>query len=189
MKQALIIVDIQKDFCPGGSLAVKEGDSVVEPSNRLVTYFEKKGLPIFFTRDWHTADHSSFMEQGGIWPPHCVAGTDGARFHETLHVPGQAVIISKAAERSADAYSGFEGTDLADRLRSLRVRDLVVAGLATDYCVKNTVLDALKEGFSVTVALDAIRAVNVNPGDGERAIEEMKKGGADCTSTEKILNR
>jgi len=187
MKKTLILVDIQKDFCPGGSLAVKEGDRVVEPSNRLVAYFEEMGLPIFFTRDWHTADHSSFREQGGIWPPHCVAGTDGARFHEALHVPGQAVIISKATERNADAYSGFEGTDLADRLRSLRVRHLVVAGLATDYCVKNTVLDALKEGFSVTVAMDAIRAVDVNPGDGEKAIEEMKKGGADFIVTREIL--
>ncbi|MDR3238008.1 MAG: isochorismatase family protein [Spirochaetia bacterium] len=178
MKQALIAVDIQNDFCPGGSLAVADGDKIIAPANRLIKLFEQKGYPVFFTRDWHPADHSSFNENGGAWPPHCVAGTQGALFHKDLIVPERSFVISKAVEKNSEAYSGFQGTDLSVRLRSLGINDLVVIGLATDYCVKSTVMDAIQEGFAVTVISDAVGAVNVQPDDGEKAMLEMQKAGA-----------
>ncbi|MCL1911857.1 MAG: nicotinamidase [Leptospirales bacterium] len=178
MKRALIAVDIQNDFCPGGSLAVAGGDEIIAPANSLIKSFTEKGEPVFFTRDWHPADHSSFNENGGMWPPHCVAGTDGARFHKDLIVPENAFIISKADKPGLEAYSGFEGTELSARLRSLGIDSLVIAGLATDYCVKATVMDALKEGFAVTVASDGVRAVNAASGDGDKALLEMSEAGA-----------
>ena len=187
MRQALIIVDVQNDFCKGGALAVADGNSVIEPINKLVRFFEEKEYPIVFTRDWHPVRHSSFSENGGLWPCHCVADTDGACFHEKLIVPDHAIIISKAIGTHVDAYSGFDSTDLEERLRSLKVESVVVAGLATDYCVKNTVLDALKAGFDTAVILDGIRAVNVAPGDGERAVEEMRRAGARTVVSDNII--
>ncbi len=174
MKTALLIVDIQRDFCPGGTLAVDEGDKVVEPANRLIRCFEEHGWPIYFTRDWHPENHCSFEVNGGPWPPHCVAGTSGAEFHADLYVPPGAAIISKADDPEKEAYSGFEETQLCDLLKKQSVEDVVIAGLTTDYCVKNTALDAHRFGFSVTVAIDAIRAVNVKPEDGRRAITLMQ---------------
>jgi len=178
MKRALIAVDIQNDFCPGGSLAVAGGDKIINVANALIKSFVKKEEPVFFTRDWHPANHLSFKENGGIWPPHCIADTKGARFHKDLIVPENALIISKAHEPALEAYSGFEGTDLSARLRSLNVDSLVIMGLATDYCVKSTVMDALKEGFEVTVISDGVMAVNVADGDGEKALSEMREAGA-----------
>ena len=178
MKQALLLVDIQNDFCPGGSLAVPEGDTIVEPVNRLVEKFDRAELPVFLSRDWHPGDHCSFKDHGGDWPPHCVADTEGAAFHPNLKVPSRGIVISKATTKDSDAYSAFEGTSLKDRLLSLKVTDLIIAGLATDYCVKATVLDALGEGFKVTVVEEGIRGVNVNPEDDKKAIEDMKKAGA-----------
>ncbi|MEJ5315467.1 MAG: nicotinamidase [Tenuifilum sp.] len=175
--KALIVVDVQNDFCPGGALAVTDGDKVVDPINELSKQFEADGLPIIFTRDWHPANHLSFKENGGIWPPHCIAGTPGAAFHPNLYFPSVAFLVSKATEPDMEAYSGFQGTGLASWLRQIDVDELVVAGLATDYCVKNTVIDAIKLGFKVTLALNAIKAVNVNPIDGETAINEMKSLG------------
>ncbi|TAL36720.1 MAG: bifunctional nicotinamidase/pyrazinamidase [Spirochaetes bacterium] len=187
-KKALILVDIQNDFCPGGALAVSGGDAVLEPSNRLIERFLDDGMPVFLTRDWHPADHCSFKEQGGIWPPHCVAGTGGAEFHPGLNIPPGAAVISKAMERETESYSGFGGTDLAQRLRKQDVDSVVVTGLATDYCVKNTVLDALREGFRVTVVREAVRAVDVNPGDGARAVGEMERAGAVVAGIEETLS-
>lgn len=178
MKTALILVDPQKDFLPGGALAVPGGDEILEPVNRLVEHSERRGHPVFLTRDWHPADHSSFTENGGPWPPHCIADTPGAEFHSGLNIPGAAAIVSKATSADVDAYSGFQGTDLSDRLRKLGVSRLIIAGLATDYCVKNTVLDGLQLGFSVTVIRDGIRAVNVDAGDEAAALEEMTAAGA-----------
>ncbi len=175
---ALIIVDVQNDFLPGGSLAVPEGDRVVPVLNRYIELFHSRGLPIYATRDWHPADHCSFEAQGGIWPPHCVAGTEGAAFAPDLRLPEDAVIVSKATTADKDAYSGFEGTDLAQRLRAQHVQRVFVGGLATDYCVLNTVRDALAAGFQVRVLRGAIRAVNVKPGDGQRAEAEMTELGA-----------
>jgi len=175
---ALIAVDVQNDFLPGGSLAVPEGDAVVPVMNRYLAAFAAHALPVFATRDWHPTKHCSFKAQGGIWPPHCVAATRGAEFAPGLVLPPDAVVVSKAATPEADAYSGFGGTDLAPRLRAMRVARLYIGGLATDYCVLNTVRDALTEGFAVLLLADAIRAVDVHPGDGARALDEMRRLGA-----------
>jgi nicotinamidase/pyrazinamidase len=175
---ALIAVDVQNDFLPGGSLAVPAGDAVVPAMNRYLAAFGARALPVFATRDWHPSNHCSFKAQGGIWPPHCVAATRGAEFASGLALPPTAVIISKAATVEADAYSGFGGTGLAAHLRAGGVKRLFIGGLATDYCVLNTVRDALAEGFEVLLLADAIRAVEVKAGDGARAQGEMQTRGA-----------
>jgi len=175
---ALIIVDLQNDFLPGGSLAVPDGDAVVPVLNTWIRRFRAAGLPIFATRDWHPADHCSFQDQGGPWPPHCVVGTKGAEITPELVLPPDAFLHSKATRPEKEAYSDFEDGDFGHQLRELDVTRLFIGGLATDYCVRATVLDALKEGFQVVLLLDAIRAVEVQPGDGERAIAEMREAGA-----------
>ena len=175
---ALVIVDVQNDFLPGGSLAVPHGDEIVPVLNAAIAEFQAKGLPILATRDWHPANHCSFKANGRPWPVHCVAGTSGAEFAPGLVLAGNVMIISKAAGAEQDAYSGFAGTDMHQRLRATGVRRVFVGGLATDYCVLNTVKDARSAGYEVVLMLDAIRAVDVNPGDGERAIAEMKRLGA-----------
>lgn len=175
---ALIAVDVQNDFLSGGSLAVPEGDAVVPALNRYLAAFGARALPVFATRDWHPPNHCSFKAQGGIWPPHCAAATRGAEFASGLALPETAVVISKAATPEADAYSGFGGTDLAARLRAGGATRLFIGGLATDYCVLNTVKDAITLGFGVLLLADAIRAVDVKPGDGARAQAEMQQLGA-----------
>jgi len=175
---ALIVVDVQNDFCPGGALPVPDGDKVVPVLNRYIDFFRAAGAPIFFTRDWHPKDHISFKTYGGIWPPHCVQNTWGAEFHPALKVEEKDFIISKGFESSKEAYSGFEGTDLDDQLKRLNIKEIFVGGLATDYCVKQTVLDGLKRGYRVYLLEDAVRGVDVNRGDSLRAIEEMVKAGA-----------
>lgn len=179
---ALIVVDVQRDFLPGGPLGVPAGDQVIKPINRAVGMFERAGLPIFYSRDWHPTDHISFKARGGPWPRHCVAGTDGAAFAPTLRVPASAVVISKATTPDRDAYSAFQGTTLASLLRAQDVLRVYVGGLSTDYTVKATVLDAKREGFDVKVLKDAVRAVDVQPGDGERALQEMQQSGAQLTT-------
>jgi nicotinamidase/pyrazinamidase len=180
---ALVVVDVQRDFLPGGALGVPAGDEVVEPLNRAIQAFERAGLPVFYSRDWHPPDHCSFKAQGGPWPPHCVAGTAGAGFAPGLRLPLDPDVISKATTRERDAYSAFQGTALAQRLRAAGARRLFVGGLATDYCVKATVLDARAGGFDVELLGDAVRAVEVNAGDGERALREMQSSGAKLTTT------
>lgn len=175
---ALIIVDLQHDFLPGGSLAVTDGDAVIPVLNRAIAAFSAAALPIVATRDWHPADHCSFHAQNGIWPAHCIVGTHGAAFSPALRLPETAVVVSKATSAGRDAYSGFDGTELASMLREQGVTRVFVGGLATDYCVLQTVMDALKLGFEVILLEDAIRAVNVKAGDGERAIAQMSAGGA-----------
>lgn len=177
-RKALIIVDLQNDFCPGGALGVKDGDKVVPVVNDLINEFTRQGYPVFATRDWHPPHHVSFKERGGPWPPHCVQNSEGARFHPDLKLPPSATVISKGKNPDNDTYSGFDGTDLAERLREDGVDEITVCGLATDYCVRATVLDGLKAGFKVNVVLDATRGVNVRPGDADRAIREMKAAGA-----------
>ena len=173
-KDGLIVVDLQVDFCPGGALAVAEGDEVVAPVNGLL---DIPGWMKVATRDWHPADHASFQAHGGIWPVHCVAETRGAAFHPRMNAGKVEMVVSKDTTRDAESYSGFNGTSLADDLRARGIGRLFVCGLATDYCVRATALDARREGFEVVVVEDAIRAVNVNPGDGEKAIEEMRAAG------------
>ena len=182
-KDALIIVDVQNDFCPGGALAVTDGDQVVAVLNRLIAEFERSGLPVVATRDWHPQRTAHFNTHGGTWPPHCVQGTKGAEFHANLALGEGAVIISKGMAENADSYSGFDGVDacgvrLADLLRERAVERLVVGGLATDYCVKQTALDGLDRGFKVVVLEDAVRGVNVKTGDARQALDEMKHAGA-----------
>ena len=183
-KKALIVVDVQNDFCPGGSLAVAHGDEVVAPLNRLIKEFLDRGEPVFKTRDWHLAKTKHFAAYGGVWPVHCVQNTRGAEFHPDLIDDPRINIISKGIDESADGYSGFDGTQLAQLLREQDVEEVWVGGLATDYCVKHTVLDALHEGFRVKALADAMRAVNVNPADGTKAIEEMRSAGAEIVGSE-----
>ncbi len=175
---ALIVVDVQRDFLPGGALGVPDGDAVVPVLNRYIALFGQAGLPVVFTRDWHPANHCSFRAQGGPWPPHCVAASAGAAFAPGLDVPAAAAVISKATTAEADAYSGFQNTGLADWLRRHGCRRLFIGGLATDYCVRATVLDALAEGFAAVLLRDAARPVDVQPGDGTRAEREMRDAGA-----------
>lgn len=175
---ALLIVDAQQDLLSGGSLAIPGADEIVEPLNAYIAAFEAQGLPIFMTRDWHPANHCSFKGAGGAWPPHCVQDTPGADWAEGLNVVDDARIISKATDPAIEAYSGFSGTSLLTLLRELDVRRLFVGGLATDYCVHATVLDARSEGFEVVVLADAIRGLNARPGDETRAICEMLESGA-----------
>jgi len=175
---ALIVVDVQNDFLPGGALAVGRGDEVIEPLNRRLRAFAAAGLPIFATRDWHPANHCSFKAQGGPWPPHCVPGTPGAEFAAALKLPPGTQIVSKDTTPDQNTYSAFGGADLRERLEQAGVRRVFVGGLATDYCVLNTVLDACKAGFEVLVLESAVRAVEVHPGDGARALEQMQRAGA-----------
>ena len=175
---ALLIVDMQYDFLPGGSLGVPKGNEVIGPINALIRLFREQGLPVYASRDWHPANHISFADRDGPWPPHCVAGSRGAAFSDELDLPPDAVVVTKADTADVDAYSAFNGTGLAERLRAGGIERVVVCGLATDYCVLNTVLDARTNGFEVLAVLDAMRAVEVKPGDGERALAEMAGRGA-----------
>jgi nicotinamidase-related amidase len=176
MTRALVIVDFQNDFTPGGALAVPDGDQIAGRVDQLA----RSGAfdLVVATRDWHPAGHGSFAEQGGPWPPHCVQGTPGAELHQALDRTLVDAVVDKGQDPATEGYSGFEATNLAELLRERDVEHVTVVGLATDYCVRNTVLDALREGFGVTVDSTAARPVDVRPGDGERALEEMRAAGA-----------
>jgi nicotinamidase/pyrazinamidase len=174
----LLVTDIQNDFLSGGSLAVAGGDEVVPVLNGYIGAFVAQGLPVYATRDWHPPGHCSFYEQGGPWPVHCVQGTPGAAFSAALRLPPDATVISKATLQNEEAYSSFHGTDLDSHLRADGIRRLFIGGLTTDYCVLNSVKDARGLGYEVFVLADAIRAVDVQPGDGKRAEEEMASVGA-----------
>jgi nicotinamidase/pyrazinamidase len=175
---ALLVVDVQRDFLPGGSLAVTDGNAVIEPLNDYIRAFETRELPIFFTRDWHPANHCSFADAGGGWPVHCVQGTAGASFAKGLDVTSADPIISKGTDPSAEAYSAFSGTHLASLLQALGVHRVFIGGLATDYCVLETASDARTRGLDVVVLQDAIRAVNAQAGDEARALQRMQGLGA-----------
>jgi nicotinamidase/pyrazinamidase len=177
-KRALIVVDVQNDFCPGGTLAVHRGDEVVTPLNNLIALFLDRGEPVFKSRDWHPPQTKHFQAYGGTWPVHCVQNTKGAEFHAGLTDDERIKIVSKGLG-DEDCYSAFDGTDLAAQLQQLGIEEVWIGGLATDYCVKSTVLDALKQGLKVKAIENAMRAVDANPGDGERAKEEMRKAGAE----------
>ena len=185
---ALVLVDIQNDFCPGGALAVEEGDQVVEVVNRLIPRFPL----VISTQDWHPAEHISFKEQGGPWPPHCVQGTRGAELHPALNTQTIAHYLRKASSPIKDDYSEFEGNDeqglsLDQVLKSHDVQRIFVAGLATDYCVLATVLDGLKLGFEVFPITDAMRAVNVEPEDGAKALKQMSAAGAHLVTSHEVM--
>jgi nicotinamidase/pyrazinamidase len=185
-KRALLVVDVQNDFCPGGALAVPRGDEVVEPLNKLIDKFLERGEPVYKTRDWHPPETKHFVAYGGTWPVHCVQNTKGAEFHPALRDDPRIIVVSKGTGDN-DGYSAFDGTNLATQLREQGVEEVVVGGLATDYCVKNTVLDALKNGFKVKALIDAMHAVDLQHGDGERALEEMRAAGAQITSAARSI--
>jgi nicotinamidase/pyrazinamidase len=177
-RRALIVVDVQNDFCPGGSLAVERGDEVVAPLNRLIREFLERGEPVYKSRDWHPPQTKHFAAYGGTWPVHCVRNTRGAEFHKDLLDDPRIQIVSKGMG-DEDQYSAFDGTSLAEALHKQGVTEVYVGGLATDYCVKNTVLDALRAGFRVKAIAEAMRAVNLRAGDDARAVEEMRRAGAE----------
>lgn len=174
---ALILVDVQRDFCPGGALPVPRGDEVIPILNKYIKLFREAGAPIYATRDWHPPNHISFKAQGGRWPPHCVQGSEGAEFHPSLELPRDVGIVSKAQDPHQEAYSAFEGTGLREELEGKGVKRLFIGGLATEYCVKSTVLDALKAGFEVMILEDAVRGIDAVPGDVEGAMREMVEKG------------
>ena len=172
------MVDVQNDFCAGGALAVPDGDAVVEPVNRLIDPSEF----VVATRDWHPLDHSSFAVQGGLWPEHCVQGTHGAELHPHLQRGRIDVLLDKGKDRELEGYSGFEATDLDAILRDHGIGTVHIAGLALDYCVRATALDARRAGFDVVLHRDATRAVDTSPGDGQRALAELERAGVRVAS-------
>ena len=183
MSRALLIIDFQNDFTSGGALEVPGGDEIAEPVKRLAGEFEH----VFATRDWHPPDHASFATEGGPWPVHCVQGTHGAELHPAMRDVEVEAIVDVGVERDDEGYSGFEKSKLADLLHAAGVDEVAVVGLATDYCVRASAIDACREGFDTTVVTDAIRAVEVNPGDGERALEDMKRAGAKLVTSRELL--
>jgi nicotinamidase/pyrazinamidase len=182
-RDALVIVDVQNDFCPGGALGVAGGDAVVPVLNRYAERFVAAGAPVFASRDWHPAETTHFRSGGGVWPPHCVQGTAGAAFHPALALPPGTAVVSKGMDPGEDSYSCFQaetedGLPFAAALGEQGVSRLFVGGLATDYCVKSTAIDAVREGFEVVVLADAVAAVDLAPGDGAKALDEMRAAGA-----------
>jgi nicotinamidase/pyrazinamidase len=184
MSKALLIIDFQNDFTPGGALAVEGGDEIAEPIKRLVPEFDH----VFATRDWHPPDHASFETQGGSWPVHCVQGTHGAELHAAMSEVALEAVVDVGVGREDQGYSGFEKSNLEQLLRDRDVDGVAVVGLATDYCVRASAIDAARLGFETTVVTDAIRPVEVEPGDGERALEEMKQAGATLKSSNEVLS-
>lgn len=190
-RSALLIVDVQNDFCPGGALQVTDGDRVVAPVNRAAERFAAAGKPVLATRDWHPPQTQHFREFGGSWPKHCVQGTPGADFHPDLRLPQGTLVLSKGSSPKQDGYSAFDGVDEAGRalktvLLELGVRQLYLAGLATDYCILFTAREALKNGFQVFVLIDAVAGVDVIPGDAERALEELADIGVRLLKVEAL---
>ncbi len=190
-KNALLIVDVQNDFCPNGALPVAGGDKVVPVLNRYVEIFTAERSQVFASRDWHPAKTVHFREFGGTWPVHCVQKTFGAEFHPDLNLPKNTVIITKGDDPEADSYSAFDGRNgsgrfLEERLKADGVTRLFVGGLATDYCVKETVLDGLRKGFAVTLLADAVMGVDVNVGDSKKALDEMVSAGVEEVTLERL---
>jgi nicotinamidase/pyrazinamidase len=175
MSEALLIVDFQNDFTPGGALGVAGGDAIAERLNELAS--DPRFSLVVATRDWHPGDHGSFTERGGIWPVHCVQGTPGAELHDALDRTRVDVVVDKGQDPGTEGYSGFEATGLEALLRDRAVERVTIGGLATDYCVKNTALDALRLGFGVEVDSAAVRGVELSPGDSERALDEVRAAG------------
>lgn len=191
LKKALLIVDVQKDFCPGGALAVPEGDKIIPALNKYIKLFSQSKLSIFASRDWHPQKTKHFKKFGGIWPAHCVQKTKGAEFHPKLKLPKETIILSKGMDPQIDSYSAFQAEDangqpFLNLLKILGIEELYVAGLATDYCVKSSCLDAIKFCFKVKLLTDAIKGVNLKKNDSDEAIKEMVKGGAKLVSLKDI---
>lgn len=187
LQKALLVVDVQKDFCPGGALVVPEGDKIISVLNKYIKFFAEKKLPIFASRDWHLKKTKHFKKFGGRWPAHCVQTTKGAEFHSKLKLPKEAIIISKGMDPRQDSYSAFQAEDqngmlFFNLLKIMGVSEIYVGGLAADYCVKSSVIDALKNGFRVKLLTDAVKGVNLKPADSKKAIVEMIARGAEITT-------
>ena len=188
---ALVIVDVQNDFCEGGSLAVPRGDEVVPVLNEYARRFVDANLPVYATRDWHPERTTHFKQFGGVWPPHCVAGTRGAEFHPDLKLPPGTIVVSKGKGAEEDAYSAFQaeeesGVPFTDSLKQRGIEHLFVGGLATDYCVQSSVHDAIAQGFQVTLLEDAVRGVDLKAGDSERELRKMKEAGAGTATLDSV---
>ena len=190
--QALLVVDVQVDFCPGGALAAPAGDRVVPPVNRYIAGARRLGMPIYASRDWHPAVTTHFKAYGGEWPPHCVQNTGGARFHPDLELPRETIVITKGEDPERAGYSAFDGrtpdgrlllTDLRDR----RIDTVYVAGLTAEYCVKQTMVDAIQAGLHAVALTDAIAGINARPGDADRALEEIRRAGGELATVFKKL--
>ena len=195
-RAVLIVVDVQLDFCPGGSLAVPGGDTIIPVINRYMELFRARALPVVATRDWHPPVTGHFRPFGGLWPPHCVQGTPGARFHPDLRLPDDVIVVSKGTDPHRDDYSPFHavmasGLTFSEYLQQSGTAHLFICGLATDYCVRETALDGLKGDFTVTVLRDAVKGVDLHPGDSSRALEEIAAAGGeivDLPALESILS-
>jgi len=182
-KKALLIVDLQNDFCPGGALAIPEGDKIIPNINKYIRIFTKAQLPIFASRDWHPVRTKHFKDFGGAWPVHCIQNTRGAAFHLKLKLPKEAILLYKGMDPEKDSYSVFQAEDdsgliFLNLLKIRGIKEIYICGLATDYCVKSSALDALKFGFKVKLLVDGIKGVDLKEGDSQRAIAEMIKKGA-----------
>lgn len=191
--RALLVVDVQNDFCPGGALGIRDGDRIIPALNRYIEYFSGEGSPVIATRDWHPEITRHFQQFGGVWPIHCVQESPGAQFHPELKLLDGVLMLSKGMDPEEDSYSAFHATDssgmhLADLLESLGVRRVYIGGLATDYCVKHSALDALKKGLDVYILADAIAGVNLQPDDSSLAMEEMVRCGAKKTISKGIYS-
>lgn len=192
--QALLIVDVQNDFCPGGSLAVPEGDTVIPMLNKYIKLFSRRGFPVFASRDWHPAETSHFKKFGGQWPEHCIQGTKGAEFHQDLNLPGNTFIVLKGMDFGSDGYSVFQAEDqkgvkFDELLKKHEIQEVFIGGLATDFCVKASVIGALDKGFKVYLLMDAVKGVNLfSPDDSDKAIGEMVRKGARKTNLLEVID-
>lgn len=187
--KALLIVDMQNDFCPGGVLSVPDGDRIIPTVNKYIQLFQQKQLPLFFSRDWHPSETIHFQEKGGPWPPHCIQGTKGAEFHPDLKIPENAVILSKGMDPNLDSYSVFEAFDedllsFPELLRKQEITELFIGGMATDYCVRSTSLDALKQGLNIHVLVDAVKGID--PINSNKTLEEIQSEGGDLKSFSQV---
>lgn len=192
-EMALLVVDVQNDFCPGGALPVPRGDTVVPVLNTYIALFQRLGSPVIASRDWHPPQTRHFQPFGGTWPIHCVQGTRGAEFHPQLRLPQDAIIVSKGMDPEQDSYTAFDGVDAQGRpllqvLQTLGVKRLFVGGLATDYCVRHSALDALRYGFAVWLLADASRGVDLQPGDSDKAIAEVRRQGGKVATLAEVLS-
>ncbi len=193
-KEALLVVDVQNDFTPKGALAVPKGDEIIPALNKYIKLFSANKLPVFATRDWHPKETKHFKQFGGVWPPHCIQNTKGARFHPALKLPTEAILLYKGMDPGKDSYSAFQaldanGAELLMLLNILGVEDVYIGGLATDYCVKFSAIDAVKNGIRAHVLLDAIKGVNMRPSDSESALKEMLSWGAKTQTFDNVSKR
>ncbi|MBF0405621.1 isochorismatase family protein [Candidatus Magnetominusculus xianensis] len=189
MKQALLIIDVQRDFCEGGVLSARDTHSLIQPLNEAISWCVEHDIVCVFTRDWHPSDHCSFISQSGTWPTHCVQGTSGAEFADGLNIPVSALVIDKDSDKDTMSYSAFGNTNLDKKLQQIGIIEVAATGIATDYTVRETVIDALRCGFKVSVLIDLIRPIDVKQGDSDKALNDMKTAGASLLTSKEWLQK